>query len=138
MAIGTATPEKNIAIMRRFIIEVQEKGDSSLVEELIHPEFCNHTPEGPSPEGRAAPRAMIKSLHSGLSEIKIEVVHCVSTGDIVATQKVIHGIHTGDFFGKAATGQRVQMRVMDFVRINDEMIAEHWATLGPLETFAEN
>lgn len=119
--------------MRRFITEVQERGDMSLIDELIHPDFHNHTPGGPSPEGRDGPRAMIKSLYTGLSKVKIEVVHCVSTEDVVATQKTLCGMHTGEFFGKAATGQKVHMRIMDFVRIEDGMMREHWATLGPVE-----
>ena len=130
MSTKTTTPEDNTAIMRRFITEVQEKGDISPIDELIHPNFYDHSREKP---GRDGPRAMIQSLHTGLSMIKIEVVHCISAGDVVATHKMLYGTHTGEFFGKAATGQKVQMRVMDYVRIEDGMIREHWATLGPVE-----
>jgi predicted ester cyclase len=80
---------------------------------------------------------MIKFLHAGLSDIRIEIIHCVSTGDVVATQKIIHGMHTGDFFGKTATGQKVRVTVMDFVKIKDGMISEHWVTLGSLKTGTE-
>lgn len=134
MPTKTTTPEENIAIMRRFVTEVQEKGDTSPIDELMHPDFYDNNSGGHSPQGRDGPRAIIKSLHSGLSEIRIQVVHCVSTGDVVATQKILYGTHTGEFFGKAATGQRIQMRIMDFVRMEDGMMREHWATLGPMET----
>lgn len=132
MSTKTTTPEDNIAIMRNFITKVQEGGDLSLIDELVHPDFHDNTP-GRLPPDRDGARAVMQSIHAGLSKVKVEVIHCVSTGDVVATQKIISGTHTGEFFGKAATGQRVQLRVMDFVTIEDGMIKEHWATLGPIE-----
>jgi hypothetical protein len=42
MTTKTTTSEENIAIMRRFVAEVQEKGDPSLIDELIHPKTITH------------------------------------------------------------------------------------------------
>jgi len=53
-------------------------------------------------------------------------IHQLADGDLVATYKTFNGTHQGEFFGVPPTGRHVSMRVMDFVRIRDGKIAEHW------------
>jgi steroid delta-isomerase-like uncharacterized protein len=50
----------------------------------------------------------------------------VAEGDTVVTYKTFTGTHWGEFMGIPATGKRVTVRVMDFIRIRDGKVAEHW------------
>ena len=38
----------------------------------------------------------------------------------------IHATHAGDYLGIAATGEKIEMRVMDFWRRQDNLLAENW------------
>ena len=49
----------------------------------------------------------------------------VGEDDTVATYKTFTGTHQGEFMGIPATGKRVTVQVMDFVRVRDGKIAEH-------------
>lgn len=138
MTTKTSTPENNIAVMHKFVTEVQQGGDVSLINEIMHPQFYDHSsPKGALPEGRDGPRAILQSFHAAFSEIKVDIVHCIASGDVVATNKIIYGRHVGDFHGRPATGQRVRFDVMDFVRFEDGMFREHWATVGPMTVVEE-
>ncbi|MBI4908866.1 MAG: ester cyclase [Acidobacteria bacterium] len=43
-----------------------------------------------------------------------------------STSKTFHGTHRGEFAGVAPTGKAVAIRVMDFVRVSDGKMREHW------------
>jgi predicted ester cyclase len=47
-------------------------------------------------------------LHHGFSNIKIEIHEQVSEGDMVATRKTIHALHSGEIMGYNATGKLTQ------------------------------
>jgi predicted ester cyclase len=44
----------------------------------------------------------------------------------VATRKSFLGTHQGDLFGVPATNKAVHIDVVDFVRVEDGRIMEHW------------
>jgi steroid delta-isomerase-like uncharacterized protein len=54
------------------------------------------------------------------------IVHIVAEDDLVATYKTFTGAHAGEFLGVPATGRRVTIRVMDFVRVQNGQITDHW------------
>lgn len=120
--------------MLKFITEVQEKGDLSLFDQIVHPDFYDHAHDDNQPRDREAGRAVLRAIHAGLSDIKVEVIHCICTDAVVATNKVIRGKLTGELFGKPATGGTVEMRVMDFVRFENGMFREHWANAGQMRS----
>lgn len=75
--------------------------------DLIHPNFYDHTPEDSSvPSDRDSARGFHNLIHARLSEIKIEITQCICTSDMVATNKVLRGRLTGDFFEKSGIYER--------------------------------
>jgi steroid delta-isomerase-like uncharacterized protein len=57
----------------------------------------------------------------------IVVDESISEGQIVASRWTMTGTHRGDFLGVPPTGRPVTMRGIDFSRVVDAKIAEHWA-----------
>lgn len=113
--------------MRYFVDQVQEKGRLDLIDELVHPGFRNHTVEPGQREDREGMRATMAALHEAFSDLRVEVLHCVGDGDLVATHKIFRGRHTGAWFGVPPSGNPVEFRVMDLVRYQDGQLFEHWA-----------
>jgi predicted ester cyclase len=125
--------DKNIALVRAVVQDVQQDGKFDLIDKFIHQDWINHTvSEGQSPK-REGVHYIMRYLHSALSEIKMDIESCVCTGDMVATNKVMSGKHVGDLFGNTASNQRVQFRIMDFMRVHEGQLIEHWACIGPVE-----
>ncbi|KAK0804555.1 hypothetical protein LTR91_017059 [Friedmanniomyces endolithicus] len=122
-----------VARMRRFVIEIQQNGNFDLIDELTHPDFFDHTAApGQSPH-RDGVHAIMRYLHSTISEIKIDIIHSISDGKIVATTKVLRGKQVGDIFGKPATGKMVEMRIADFLTSEDGKFKDHWATISAVQ-----
>ncbi|MFE5027918.1 ester cyclase [Streptomyces sp. NPDC056656] len=113
--------------MRYFVEQVQEKGHLDLIDELVHPGFRNHTVAPGQRDGRDGVGETMAAMHEALSDLRVEVLHCVADGDLVATHKVFRGRHTGSWFGIPPSGKRVEFRAMDLVRYQDGQIFEHWA-----------
>lgn len=141
MATKMTLPDENIAQMRRFVTEMQQTGDTSKLDEIVHPDFCDHTAEGTVHVGVDGVRAIVKTFHAAFSDVKIDMIHCVGDGDVVATYKVVFGKHIGEFRdyvpSEQSSGQRTRFDVMDFVKFENGLFREHWATLGPLTVVKE-
>lgn len=122
--------DRNKAVVRRFIEEFQIGEDLSTFEELMHPEFVDHTrPPGIS----AGPQGVLEqfgAFRGVLTGFDVRVVLQVAADDLVCTHKVFSGVHSGEFLGISASGQRVELPVSDTLRLRDGKIIEHWGVLG--------
>ena len=119
--------QSNAESMRFFIEQVQERGRTELIDELVRPDFRNHTVEPGQRDDREGIRETTAAMHAAFSDLRIEILHCIGDGEFVATHKVFRGRHTGLWFGIPASGNPVEFRVMDLVRYQDGQWAEHWA-----------
>ncbi|MEJ0057667.1 MAG: ester cyclase [Bacteroidota bacterium] len=45
---------------------------------------------------------------------------------MVTTRKILSGTHTGDLLGAPASGKKIEIEVIDIVRLLDGRYAEHW------------
>lgn len=123
----------NIARAREFVRKVQEEGRLDLIDDFLHPDFSNGTAEGDLPKDRTGVRIIMAALCDAFAERTIEIVHCSEADDVVASHKVLHGRHVGDWLGRPPSGERVCLRHMDFLRFEDGKIIEHWSALRPLQ-----
>ena len=119
--------ESNAERMRSFIEQVQEGGRTELIDELVRPDFRNHTAEPGQRDDREGVRQTMAAMHEAFSDLRVEILHCLADGEFVATHKMFRARHTGPWFGIPASGNAVEFRVMDLVRYQDGQWAEHWA-----------
>ena len=120
---GTAM--SNVAAQRRFVEEIQNDGDLSVVDELVAEDFVDGTPfpgQGPGPQGV---KDVMAAIRAGFPDHDAEIVHMIGEDDLVATYKTFTGTHDGEFLGIPPTGRAATIRVMDFVRYRDGKIVEH-------------
>lgn len=127
--MSTKTEAENIALVRKLVIEIQQNGTYDLIDECIHPDWVDRTPMPNGDATRQGVHDMMRYLHNALSGVKVYIESCVCTGDIVATNKVLSGKHVGEMFGQQPTNQQIEFRVMDFMRVQDGKLIEHWACL---------
>lgn len=115
------------AVVRRFNLEVIQQGSRTAFDELMADGFINHSAPAGTPAG---PEGMWntfeKVLRPALSGLSVTIHDQIAEVDLVTTRKSISGVHEGALFGIAATHRRVQIDVIDVVRIQDERYAEHW------------
>lgn len=110
----------------RFVDEYQSKGDQQALQELIAEDFVDHTPAPGLPGTRDGVRTLFAMLRAAIPDMRAEIQQQVAEGDMVATYKYFVGTHDGGLFGVPATGKAITIRVMDFVRVGEGAITEHW------------
>lgn len=114
-------------VVRRFNLDVIERGDRAAFEALMLPSFVNRTAPPGTPDG---PESMWNTfenvLRPALANLRVEIHDQLAEGDRVTTRKTIRGRHAGPLLGLPATGRDVAIDAIDIVRVQDGRYAEHW------------
>jgi predicted ester cyclase len=121
------TVEDNKALVRRFVDEVQSKGNTDLIDEICSAEFFNHSALPGLPPDREGIKIVTAMFTAAFPESYFTVEDMIGEGDKVVTRKTFHGTHEGEFMGIPPTGRRVSMELIDVVRIVDGSVVEHWS-----------
>ncbi len=121
------TSETNKEIVRRFNLEVIERGDRAAFESLMATDFVNRTATPGAPnDAESMWNTFQNVLRPALSRMTVSIHDQVAEGDKVTTRKTISGLHGGPLLGISATGKAVSIEVIDIVRISDGKYSEHW------------
>ncbi len=124
--------ERNKAVVRRFVEEVQNDKDAAAFDELNDPEFVNLSAPPGMPTDREGGRMFLWSFFEAFPDSRWTVDEMIAEGDLVATKKTFTGTHTGEFAGVAPSGNRVTLTYVDILRLRDGRIIEHWLSLDQL------
>ncbi|MFN7920813.1 MAG: ester cyclase [Bryobacteraceae bacterium] len=114
------------SVVRTFVDEFQTKGDESVAERLLAPDFVDHTPFPGFGSTRGDVIQLFRVLRGAFPDLRAEVTEQFDNGTTVATRKTFHGTHRSEFMGIPPTGNPVAIRVVDFVRVEDGLMKEHW------------
>jgi predicted ester cyclase len=128
------TPDQNKEIVTRFNKEVIEGKNVALFHEIMDAGFFNHAAlPGVSPAKDGMLHFLQNILWKGFSDITIEIHDMIAERDKVTTRKTIHGTHVGEFLSQPASGKKIQIHVIDIIRLTEGRYLEHWRVWNPLE-----
>jgi steroid delta-isomerase-like uncharacterized protein len=114
------------AIVTRYFEEVWNQGREELVDELLHPDYVNHSPGSPHMStGREGVKWVLQALRAAFPDLFYRIEDIVVGDDAVAVRTTLTGTHRGDFFGLPATGRSVRVRQMNIERFRDGRIVAH-------------
>jgi steroid delta-isomerase-like uncharacterized protein len=85
--------------------------------------------------GRDSFKARAAAVRSAFAEVRVSVEHLVVAVDSIAWRWSLTGVHVGTFLGIGATGKRISLAGVNFQRLRDRRVAEHW-TLADLTSLA--
>ena len=119
--------EKNKALVRRFVEEVQSAGNIDALDEICSPDFVNHSAPPGVPSNCEGVKQRTAMFRQAFPDSYFTIEAMMAEGDKVATRKTFHGTHQGEFMGILPTGQQVSMGLIDIVRIADGRVVEHWS-----------
>ena len=124
--------ERNKAVIRRFVEEVQNQKDWAVYDELNDAEFVNLSAPPGVPTDREGGKMFLQTFASAFPDAKFTIDDMIAEGDRVATKKTFTGTQTGDFGDIPATGNRVTVQYVDILRFRDGRIVEHWLSMDQL------
>ena len=130
----TTSPESANAIARRFTEELWDRGDLSVADDLLSPDFVDHDPVSGQGPGRDGYKEMVGVFRTAFPDLRVrnEDVIVGAEGDKVVLRWSAHGRNTGEFLNMPATGRGVRLKGVDILRLRDGKIIERWGEFDAL------
>ncbi len=124
--------EQNKAISRRLIEEGFNKGNLSIVDELLGNNYTAHDVPPDLPRGRDGLKAFIKMQRDAFPDLHSNVEFQIADGDLVATHWTATGTNTGSGFGMGPTNKPMKITGTVIDRIVGGKIVETWNNFDQL------
>src|SRR5918998_208898 len=119
--------EGNMALVRRFM-EAQAKGDLDTLDELLAPDFVDHSSFAGQEPGREGYMQQVAEQIAALSEVRCIIEDQLAEGEKVVTRITWRSIHDrGEYFGLMPRDKEVEVTSMAMHRIVRGKITEEWS-----------
>ena len=115
-------------LIKRFYEDVLSGGQLDLLDELTTEDLVDHEEGLPGqPSGREGVKFFISAMREAFPDIRVKAIEpTVVDGEIEAARVVLTGTHKGELMGVTPTDKTVEIESIDFIRIDDGKVAEHW------------
>lgn len=118
-------PDEDKAVVRR-LYEAMAQGDYTALDELIAGDMIEHEEIPGIEPGKEGAIRFFKVLKGAFPDLIMVPEDMIAEGQMVAVRATMKGTHQGDFMGIPATGNRIEVPVADFLRLEDGKLVEHW------------
>lgn len=121
------SPDENKALVRRFYDAIWNRGDLTVIDELISEDFqhTNESHDGPF-RGPKGLKGHIAETRQIFADTQITFVEQLAEGDRVVTRYVLRGIQTGAIGSLAPTRRPAECDCVSFIRIVNGLIVDEW------------
>ena len=118
---------ENKLILQRYFDEAWNKGNLSVLDEIVSLDYVNHNPAIPGlPPGPAGLKPILAGFRAAFPDIHFIVEAQIAEGDTVVTRWTMCGTHQGEFMGIPATHKQVKASGIQIERLVAGKIVEHW------------
>ena len=97
----------------RYFEEVWNQGHLNVLDEIIAPNYINHSPgianPIPGPEGL---KPIVAAIRKAFPDLNYTIENMVISEEQVAIHTTMRGTHQGDLFGLAPTQKKVEVSQM--------------------------
>jgi predicted ester cyclase len=119
-------------MIERIPLELLNNGNFGLVEELLSPDFVEHTPlQGVAPT-RAGFKQSATALKAAFPDLRYTIDDSIESGDQIVHRLTASGTMKGDFMGMPATGKRATWTEIHIGRVANGRLTEHWGLVDQL------
>ena len=119
--------EENKVVVRRLIEEVYNRGNLDIADELLAPDYVDHTWPPGKYAGRDGLKRSVAKQRAASSDLHINIEEQIAEGDKVVSWVISSGTHDRErFLGLAPTGERMTMKHIFISRVVEGKIVEVW------------
>ena len=119
--------EKNKALVRR-LLEAHAEGDLETLEELLAPDFVDHSLLPGQVPGREGYLQSAAEQHAALSDMRYIFEYQATDGDMVISRLTMRATHDrGTLFGVPPTGKSWSAPIIVIDRVSGGKIVEEWS-----------
>ena len=130
--------DANKAMIRRFVEEVKNKRQLEQLGDIFRADYKEHNATvssfGP---GIVGYRNFLNHLFTGFPEDTVTIDQIVAEGDMVTYRGTETGTHRAEFLGIPATGKSATWTEIQFFRIEDGKVVEHWVDIDIFSWFQQ-
>jgi steroid delta-isomerase-like uncharacterized protein len=129
--------EENKTIMRRFFERVFNRGDLSVADEIVAPDYEQHDASPGERPGLEGLKASVTDTRTAFPDVVYTIDDLIAEGDRVVTRWTLSGTHQADFAVIPATGALVTFSAINIHRIIDSKIREMWLKYDTLNVMQQ-
>src|SRR5688572_15627064 len=119
--------EQNKVVVRRLIEEVYNRGNLDMADELLAPDYVDHTWPPGKYAGREGLKRSVAKQRAAFSDLHNNIEEQIAEGDKVVTWVISSGTHDRErFLGLAPTGERMTRKHIFISRLVEGKIVEVW------------
>jgi steroid delta-isomerase-like uncharacterized protein len=124
---GEAAPAGDLKTLNHRWIQAFNDRDWKTESALRSADFQAHLSGAREPFDSAAWSGFLLAFTAGFPDSRISIESCIAERDTVVTRWTLAGTHQGVFQGIPPTGRPVRFAGLEFNRVVDGRIVEHWS-----------
>jgi steroid delta-isomerase-like uncharacterized protein len=125
--VDSSRLEANKQLVRRFVEHVKNQRKLDALGEYFAADYREHNDTVASfGKGVAGYQAFLGHLFAGFPDDRVEIELITADGDLVSYRATESGTHRGEFLGIPATGKAATWTEIQFFRIANGKVVEHW------------
>jgi predicted ester cyclase len=129
-----ASPSETLRI---WFERLWNKGDESVIDELYADTAVAHGLPGAPLAGPEGFKPVYRAFRAAFPNLKIEITHMLSEGDLAVVRCIVTGNNTGPFMDVAATNRSVRFTGMTMARVVNGRIVEGWNEFNFVEMYQQ-
>jgi steroid delta-isomerase-like uncharacterized protein len=118
--------------LERIPLEIFNQGNFGLIDELIAPDFVEHSAQPGVPPTRDGFKQFAMAYRSAFPDLRYTVEDTIDAGDKIVQRLTASGTMKGDFLGIPASGTRATWTEIHIGRVADGRLVEHWGLVDQL------
>jgi serine phosphatase RsbU (regulator of sigma subunit)/predicted ester cyclase len=135
---SVSVEDENKALVRRFV-EAQANADLDTLDELLAPDFVDHSLQADQEPGREGFMRSVAEEPAIFSNVRANIEDQAAEGDKVISRLTMRRIHDrGEFLGVAPSGMEIRTSAIVIHRVSGGKIVEEWSeSTGALEAMRQ-
>jgi predicted ester cyclase len=122
----------NLKMIERLPLEVLNKGDLGLINEILATDYIERTAQPGVPATREGFKQTVTTLRTSFPDLHYTIDDAIESGDRIVHRLTGSGTMKVDFMGMPATGKRATWTEIHIGRIANGRLVEHWGLVDQL------
>jgi predicted ester cyclase len=127
----------NKKMVDRIPLEVINKGDFGLIDEIFATDFVERYPQPGVPPTREGYKQFVKAFKTAFPDLHYTIDDAIESGDKTVHRVTASGTMKGDFMGMPATGKRATWTEIHIGRVANGRLVEHWGLVDQLNMLVQ-
>jgi predicted ester cyclase len=115
-----------LASVRRIPLQAFAKGNLDALDEVLAPDYVDHSFPPGVPPNAASVRNIVTQLRSAMPDLQVTLDIELRDGDFVIHHVHMSGTNTGFAFGVEPTGKHAVWAATQIYRTRGRLVVEHW------------